>query len=101
MTNRRAFFKQLAGIGLFSILPGAGRIWKAQLAVRPISYPTARKALGLNTAPDSLLAFITATKSIPDEIYSPAYRDYIWKKLARRGQFPKKAGETVRPIADA
>ena len=28
--NRRNFLRNLAGIGLFSILPGAGRVWKAQ-----------------------------------------------------------------------
>ncbi len=31
--NRRSFIRNLAGIGVFSILPGAGRIWKAQ---RPV-----------------------------------------------------------------
>lgn len=28
--NRRGFLTKLGGIGLFSILPGAGRIWKAR-----------------------------------------------------------------------
>ena len=28
--NRRSFVRKLAGIGLFTILPGAGRIWKAE-----------------------------------------------------------------------
>jgi hypothetical protein len=28
--NRRGFIRNLAGIGVFSILPGAGRIWKAR-----------------------------------------------------------------------
>ncbi len=28
--NRRNFLSNLAGIGLFSILPGAGRIWVAR-----------------------------------------------------------------------
>lgn len=27
--NRRQFIRNLAGIGVFSILPGAGRVWKA------------------------------------------------------------------------
>jgi len=30
MNTRREFLTQLAGIGLFSILPGAGRIWRAE-----------------------------------------------------------------------
>ena len=30
MNSRRSFIAQLAGVGLFSILPGAGRIWKAE-----------------------------------------------------------------------
>jgi hypothetical protein len=31
--NRRNFLSKLAGIGLFSILPGAGRVWKAERKV--------------------------------------------------------------------
>ena len=31
--NRRNFLRNLAGIGLFTILPGAGRIWKVQRVV--------------------------------------------------------------------
>jgi hypothetical protein len=34
MNTRRAFLAQLAGIGLFSILPGVGRIWRAERRVR-------------------------------------------------------------------
>lgn len=33
ISNRRHFFKQLAGIGLFAILPGAGRVWKAEAVI--------------------------------------------------------------------
>ena len=28
--NRRNFLRNIAGIGIFSILPGAGRVWKAE-----------------------------------------------------------------------
>ena len=31
--TKRGFMKQMAGIGLFSILPGAGRVWKAERKV--------------------------------------------------------------------
>ncbi len=30
MNTRRDFLQQLAGIGLFGILPGAGRVWRAE-----------------------------------------------------------------------
>jgi hypothetical protein len=33
MNNRRSFLGQLAGLGLFAILPGAGRVWKAERSV--------------------------------------------------------------------
>lgn len=33
--NRRSFVTKLAGIGLFSILPGAGRLWKAERRLPP------------------------------------------------------------------
>ena len=28
--NRRNFLRNIAGLGIFSILPGAGRVWKAE-----------------------------------------------------------------------
>lgn len=89
MTNRRAFFKQLAGIGLFSILPGAGRIWKAETVIQP--------ALIV----DPFEVFRAPMESLPEEIDIRVFSASIWMSLVPRGQFPKGAGETVRPIADA
>lgn len=37
--NRRNFIRNLAGIGLFSILPGAGRVWKATKVINPMTIP--------------------------------------------------------------
>ena len=33
MNTRRNFIRNLAGIGLFAILPGAGRLWRAERQV--------------------------------------------------------------------
>jgi hypothetical protein len=35
--SRRDFICQLAGVGLFTILPGAGRLWRVE---RPLVKPT-------------------------------------------------------------
>lgn len=73
--TRRNFIGQLAGLGLFTILPGAGRVWKAERKIVTPAYFARMQ--------DPWFVLVG---------------DSAWYRLLAQGKFPPNLGETTRTV---
>lgn len=92
MISRRNFMTQLAGLGAFMILPGAGRIWKATKQVESFEWTYEQLSLY------NKLPYYLAKQTIADE---RAYIVASWEAFGRllgSSTYPTNAGSVIRSI---
>jgi len=100
--NRRSFVRKLAGIGLFTILPGAGRIWKAERKFDLLPYKCkffAVEEIGLLPQWKDMVIPIIYQRGFLCEPFEPAPKDELDKHAIPNPEYAA-CEPTVRPLWD-
>ena len=76
--NRRKFFANLGTLGLFTILPGAGRVWKARKNIKYMEFMCDKLVVGELPYGQHVLPIIFRRPIDPGHFkFIPSFTDYI------------------------
>lgn len=91
--KRRSFIK---GLGAFFILPGAGRIWKAERP--PLTIQEVKKVIDVIEQPP-----VWTYNKLPYDLANAQIwwqpEGSVWQRLFSKSTFPANLGETTRSIS--